>query len=186
MGYIPRAHQPDRPSSFPEVESQKEWLETARKQAQESMERAQLMWKKDQYWTEYQIDQKVWLEAKNLKTTHPTVKLRALRYGPFKIINKLSPVAYQLDLPKGWKIHNVFHAALLHPYTETEEHGANFTEPPPELVEGEPEYEVERILDVRKRRKQTEYLVAWKGYAESENMWVKAKDVHTPELLAEF
>ena len=83
MGYIPRAHQPDRPSSFPKVESQKEQLENVRKQAQEAMTRAQLLWGKERHWIEYQIDQKVWLEAKNLKTTHPTTKLRALRYGPF-------------------------------------------------------------------------------------------------------
>jgi hypothetical protein len=38
----------------------------------------------------------VWLDAKNLKTTHPTHKLWAKRYGPFKVINVLSHVAYQL------------------------------------------------------------------------------------------
>ena len=75
MGYIPRAHQPDRPSSFPQVESQKERLEEVRKQAQEAMGRAQLLWQKEKHWMEYQVDQKVWLETKHLKTTHPTTKL---------------------------------------------------------------------------------------------------------------
>jgi hypothetical protein len=57
-----------------------------------------------------------------------------------------------LKLPLQWKqkkIHPVFHASLLSPYKETEVHGANFPEPPPDLVEGEEEYEVEQVLDSR-------------------------------------
>jgi hypothetical protein len=43
----------------------------------------------------------------------------------------------------------MFHASLLTPYKETEEHGANFLEPPPDIIEGEEEYEVEQVLDSR-------------------------------------
>ena len=43
--------------------------------------------------------------------------------GPFTITNVTSHVAYQLNLPRNWKIHNVFHASLLSPYKEMEEHG---------------------------------------------------------------
>src|SRR5712675_3250206 len=93
---------------------------------------------------------------------------------------------YQLMLPKGWKIHNVFHASLLLPYKETKEHGRNFEEPPPELIEGEEEYEVEEIRDKRKRRNKTEHLIKWKGYSEVENTWVRAEDIHDPELLAQY
>src|SRR5712672_1968587 len=186
MGYIPRAHQLEHIGPVPKIEEQKEQLEKIRNQAQEAMKRAQSMWRKDKEWTEYQVDQKVWLEAKNIKTTQPMTKLRALRYGPFKVINKLGPVTYQLMLPKGWKIHNVFHASLLLPYKEMEEHGTNFEEPPLELIEGEEEYEVEEIRDKRKKRNKTEYLIKWKGYSEAENTWVRAEDVHAPELLAQY
>ena len=41
---------------------------------------------------------------------------------------------------------NVFHASLLTPYRETDQHGPNFLEPLPDIIEGEPEWEVERIL----------------------------------------
>jgi len=37
------------------------------------------------------------------------------------------------------------------PYKEIELHGPNFTHPPPDLIEGEQEFEVEKILDVQPR-----------------------------------
>ena len=60
--------------------------------------------------------------------------------GPFVITEVLGPVTYRLKLPTSWQIHNVFHAMLLKPYSENEIYGENFTEPPPELVEGEEVY----------------------------------------------
>ena len=44
-------------------------------------------------------------------------------------------------------------------------------EPPPELIEGEEEYEVDSIISHRKKGKRTEYLVSWKGYGAAENTW---------------
>jgi hypothetical protein len=62
----------------------------------------------------------------------------------------LGPVTYKLKLPIQWKIHNVFHGKLLTPYHETNVHGKNFPEPPPDLINGEEEYEVESIRDHKK------------------------------------
>jgi len=39
----------------------------------------------------------------------------------------------------------VFHGSLLLPYYETKEHGRNFLELTPDLIEGQPEWEVEAI-----------------------------------------
>jgi hypothetical protein len=89
----------------------------------------------------------VWLEGTNLKLTHPKTKLDTKRYGPFPITKEVSPVVFQLTLPPQWRIHNVFHASLLTPYKDMEEHGDNFAQPPLELIDGQEEYKVEQIMN---------------------------------------
>jgi hypothetical protein len=61
----------------------------------------------------YKEGNQVWLEGMNLKTLYPTAKLGPKRYGPFKVVKQLSEAIYQLEMPRQWKIHNVFHANLL-------------------------------------------------------------------------
>ena len=89
---------------------------------------------------------KVWLEARNLKHLIINPKFTPKWEGLFTIMKVLSPIVYQLHLPKTWKIHPVFHASLLSPYCENEVHGRNFPAPPPDLINGEEEYEIEKII----------------------------------------
>ena len=76
-------------------------------------------------------------------------KLMPRRYGPFKITKKISPVVYQLDLPQSIKIHNMFHVDLLSPYKETEAYRTPYMRLSPDIKEGEEEYKVKAILDMR-------------------------------------
>ena len=103
--------------------------------------------------------QKVWLEGRNLKILYATKKLAPKQEGPFTIKEVLTPLSYRLDLLKQWKIHPVFHAALLTPYRETEMHGPNFLNLPPDLIEGEKEYEVEAIIAHKKKGRGYYFLV---------------------------
>ena len=73
--------------------------------------------------------------------------MKPKREGPFSITEVLGPVTYRLHLPPPWRIHDVFHTTLLQSYKENEVYGKNFTETPPELIEGEEVYEVESILN---------------------------------------
>src|SRR5579863_5234085 len=138
--------------------------------------------------TRWKVGQKVWLEAKNLPLPHGTIKLAPKRHGPFQITRVISPVAYQLQLPHQWNIHPVFHASLLTPYVETDSHGPNYSRPPPDLISGEAEYEVEQIRSHRRhgRWKQLQYLLKWKGYPESDNTWEPADQVHAPDLIKAY
>ena len=66
---------------------------------------------------------------------------------------------------------DVFHATLLRPYKENEIYGENFTEPPPELLEGEEVYKVETILNHRRRGRGYQYFVKWQGYPITDASW---------------
>ena len=128
----------------------------------------------------------MWLEGTNLTTTHPTNKFRPRRYGLFPITNVILNVVYELTLPSQWKIHNVFHTSLLMLYHETNIHGPNYVEPPLNIIDREPEWEVEEITRSRKfgRKQELQYRVKWKGYSPAHDKWEPASNVHVPEPSA--
>jgi hypothetical protein len=112
---------------------------------------------------QYTMGTQVWLEGKNLKLPYQSTKLAPKRYELFKIIKEVSLVAYQLSLPMMWGIHDIFHSSLLSPYHKTTQHGPNFPQPPPDLIEGEEEYKVEAICNHQHFRCSCtlQYLVKW-------------------------
>ena len=138
--------------------------------------------------SQYQTGDWVWLKAKNLALPYASTKLAPKCHGPFRITKEISPVAYQLELPRAWTIHDVFHSLLLTPYKETQEHGAQFQHPPPELIDNEEEYEVEDIINHRYygKRHQLQYLICWKGYSAADDTWEPADQVHTDQLVKRY
>src|SRR6266850_1475350 len=120
------------------------------------------------------------------KMPYEMAKLSPKQYGPFRVAGKISNTSYQLNLPLTWKIHPVFHAMLLTPYKETEIHGPNFLEPPPDIIEGEPEWEVEKILAEQKYCNKHQYLIQWKNYLPAHNLWTSESDIHADELIKQY
>jgi len=94
---------------------------------------------------------KVFLDASDIRTTCPLQKLSHRRLGPFVVERRIGPMAYRLKLPYRMKqLHPVFNVVKLtpapdDPITErkTEDHL------PPIVIDGEAEWEVEKILDSR-------------------------------------
>jgi len=188
--YTPQVHQPTRKTTIPSLKTRLLSIEEARKAAQEAQCKAQESWIKEKpQYIPFAEGSKVWLEGTNLRLpSNTTPKLSPRRYGPFKVVSQISKVAYKLELPSTWKIHDVFHTSLLTPYKETDQHGPNFIKPPSDILEGEPEWEVEKILKERSFGcwKKKQYLVRWKGYLPAHDSWTNSEDLHTPELLADF
>ena len=143
---------------------------------------------------EFKKGDSVWLSTKNLNLGERSRKLTAKYTGPFKIIEVISPVAYRLELPPALsRIHNVFHISLLKKVVSDSGEFPNrvqINRPPPEIVQGEEMWEVEKILDQRTvkrgRTSRTEYLIKWKGYPASENSWEYTRDIRAPAALAEY
>jgi len=61
---------------------------------------------------------KVWLDARHIRTTRPSRKLDRKRLGPYVVKRKVSPYAYELELPRDLRIHPVHHVSLLDPIAE--------------------------------------------------------------------
>ena len=110
-----------------------------------------------------------------------------------KILEVISPCVYKLELPPSLKIHPIFHVSKLRPYHD--DHGQyarpECVRPPPMMVGGQAEFEVERIIDKRTRRigrlNQPEYLVKWKGYDNYENTWEPISNLsRARRLVREF
>ena len=185
LGYLPRLTiRENTLSSNQRVEERAEEMTKCREQARTALAQCAHTTPCPQFTSGDQV----WLDAKHLKLPYQAPKLAPKHHGPFTITKQISPVAYQLQLPLAWTIHNIFHASLLTRYHENEAHGPNYTRPPPELMAGEAEYEVENIVNHRfhGQTRVLQYLVHWKGYPDADDSWEPAEQVHAPVLVARY
>ncbi|TAQ84474.1 hypothetical protein B7494_g7190 [Chlorociboria aeruginascens] len=121
-------------------------------------------------------------------------KLHQQRVGPFTIIEKIGQLAYKLDIPQHWRVHNVFSIAQLEPcIAGTDPYDRKRPEHPgPVFVEGDDEFnksfELDKILAKRKTPTgQTRYLVRWKGYGPEYDQWYSEKRLaNAKDLIEEY
>jgi len=104
---------------------------------------------------------KVFLDTSDIRTTRPSQKLSHRRLGPFIVERWIGPMAYRLKLPHWMKqLHPVFNVVKLTPAPDDPIPGRKTTDhPPPIIIDGEAEWEVEKILDSRWHQKRFQYLV---------------------------
>jgi transposase InsO family protein len=143
---------------------------------------------------QFEVNNEVLLSSAHIhlasQATRPSKKLQHRFIGPYRVIQKISPVAYKLELPDTLKIHPVFHVSILRPYLspDTVEHRPA-TLPPPEpiTINDAEEFEVDKILDHRTRHNRQEYLVKWVGYPDHDASWEPAAHLdHAQDCIAEY
>jgi hypothetical protein len=189
LGYEPHSYPPIGKTFLLALESRLLELEEARKEALAAHEKAQRTMREriSFKFRPWRTGNKVWLEGRNLRLCYPSRKLAPRQKGLFEVAQVISPVAFCLRLPPTWKIHDVFHASLLSSYKETTEHSPNYSNPPGDLIGGEEEFELDRILSHRWAGGRRQYLVSWKGYSAAENTWEPEGNLkHTQTILRAY
>jgi hypothetical protein len=189
---VPSTVRDDRPEG--EVPAARELAEKFKSEGKELAERWQRAVEFQKKWydkkhtpMQFSVGDWVMLASTNLRQQRPNKKLSDRYLGPFKVIGVVGEQAYELELPEKWTIHPVFHVSLLEPYkSRPGEDPASH--PEAELLDGDEEwYEIEEILDDRRRRGRIEYLVRWAGYTPAHDQWVTEADLRgAGELLSEY
>jgi hypothetical protein len=188
MGYNPPAFPTIMPeTNIPVVEERLREITRIRNEAKAAHEiaRQRMAQRGNQIVTRYEKGDKVWLDASNLHLKHANRKFLPKRQGPFRITEVMGERTYKLELPHQWNVHPVFHVDLLSPYIQTKEHGPSFSEPPPSVIDGNAEYEVEQIIAHKRRHGKLMYLTTWKGW--SDQTWEPASSfTNAKDTLNEY
>jgi len=147
----------------------------------------------------FEIGDLVYLDGEHIRkeSDRSTNKLQQRFLGPYKIVDRPSPLNYKLDLPPKSRLHPVFHVSKLrrHVSRDLEQFADSGTTPqeteplvPDTSAYYQEEYEVERIVKHKKLKDGSlRFLVKWTGYPHSANTWQTIEDLeHSQERLQEY
>jgi len=111
-------------------------------------------------------------------------KLTKCFVGPYKVKGIISSNVIELELPKSIKIHPVVNVSRVQLYKSQVE-GQKKIPPKLVIIEGEEEFEMEKILNKRMIRGKEKFLVRWKGYMAEEDTWENRENLENAKGLVE-
>jgi len=138
---------------------------------------------------EYKVGDLVMLSTKDLKyqmVGRRTEKLTERFVGPYRIKKIVSSNTIELELPSTVKIHPVVNVSRIRRYVGQIE-GQRKEQLLPVIIEGEEEWEVEKILNKRQVRGKDKYLVCWKEFTAESDTWEGRENLkNAKEAIEEF
>lgn len=122
----------------------------------------------------FEVNDLVWLRSVNLSSSRPCLKLDHRKVGPFRILRKLSPVSFQLELPESLNVHSTFHISLLEKFTPR----SNEEIPLPlKTLRYRDEFLVKDVLKSKQIGSEIFYLIHWKDQSHDNDTWEPLKNL---------
>jgi hypothetical protein len=150
------------------VSKMKRACETRWKQ---TLKRAKRNYNKKKIQIEFKIDDKVFLNAKNIISIRSFKKLNYKYYDFYTINESINKISYKLNFSSVMKnIHDVFHVSFLKFANDKNDVTSSFIK-----VEDEKQWKIEEIVDKKIKNNKMSYLIKWLEYSHSNNEWIKKK-----------
>jgi hypothetical protein len=134
---------------------------------------------------DFAVKDKVWVTTKNWDMKRPSRKLAQQMAGPYEILEKIGH-SYRLKLPQSIKVHPVFSPDKLRRAPEDPLPGQKNPPLDPIEVDGDLEWEIDRVLSVRLVRKRLMYKVQWKGHDTDPDEYPASNLWNAPKALQDF
>ena len=169
--------------------------ESTRKLIVKSHDASKLIHDKHRRDVEFSVGDRVWVDVRSSDKSK-SAKIGPHWTGPFRIVEKLSPITYRVVSMRGRDCEHVLHIERLKPFTDRNPRITSDDVSPEfhrllnedlDAVAGI--YKVKRVLQARSSgtgsSRKFEYLVEWDGYP-GEDSWVSDANILDRDMLVEF
>ncbi|GAA5994049.1 hypothetical protein JCM11641_000613, partial [Rhodosporidiobolus odoratus] len=204
LGYTPTLSPPvpSEPSSLPAVKSTLSDRSSAISSARDALAAAKVRQAEQANCRRgpevvFRVGDMVMVDSADCRSRYKTrggerraAKLFARWDGPYEVAQYFPDTSTaRLILTSNDCAHPILHSSKLRLYSSNDLNEHPSRRPPrPEAidVDGEKEYEVEAIVDGKRRGRTRKFLVRWKGYPDSENTWEGVGNVEDTVALDEW
>ncbi len=135
----------------------------------------------------YLINQLIWLNVKNIQIKKSFKKLKARKYELYRILKRLNKQVYRLKLSSKMHIHSVFNISLLKSFCSREK---ELNESLMKNLKLEKKihdsWKINDILNSCMQNDQLQYLLSWKNFEASENIWESSDCFNNCKTLLRF
>ena len=123
----------------------------------------------------------VWLNAHNLSTDCPSLKLDTLQHRPFRVSEVMGPLTFWLELPEHWRVSNIFHRSKLH--LATKDQIAKWVHW--EALHVQVMEHKQKVVDIQWAQGKYKLTVWYFGYGPEHNKWIPYNKLPTADRTVE-